>query len=124
MRTSSQQQFVSRRAFLRLGGLPIGLGLVTACAPGLQAPAPTTAPPAPAATSAPAAGGGQLNNGQAVTLRLASWQWDDPAYKPFWEQTTAAFTEKYPNVKFEKYAFPIDQLFDKLNTDFAAGSPP
>jgi multiple sugar transport system substrate-binding protein len=52
---------------------------------------------------------------------LASWQWEDPAYKPYWEQTTQAFSQKYPNVK---YSFPIDQLFDKLNTDFAAGGPP
>jgi multiple sugar transport system substrate-binding protein len=109
-----------RRAVLRMGGLAVGLGLLTACAPGLQAPSPTSAP---AATSA-AAGGAQLNNGQPATLRLASWQWEDPAYKPFWDQTTQAFSQKYPNVKFEKYAFPIDQLFDKLNTDFAAGSPP
>jgi multiple sugar transport system substrate-binding protein len=119
-----------RRAVLRLGGLTVGLGLVSACAPGLQAPPATVAPAAgaaatPASADKPAAGGAtQLNNGQPATLRLASWQWEDPAYKPFWDQTTAAFTQKYPNIKFDKYAFPIDQLFDKLNTDFAAGSPP
>jgi multiple sugar transport system substrate-binding protein len=125
---------LTRRGLLRLSGVALGLGLVSACAPGLQSAAPTTAP-APAAqpttastaAQAPTAASGsttQINNGQPVTLRLASWQWDDPAYKPFWDQTTAAFSQKYPNVKFEKYAFPIDQLFDKLNTDFAAGSPP
>jgi multiple sugar transport system substrate-binding protein len=123
-----------RRALLRGGGLAIGLGLLTACAPGLQAPAPTAvtaAKPAPAATAGATAAARpaastpvQMNNGQPATLRLASWQWDDPAYKPFWDQTTQAFTQKYPNITFDKYAFPIDQLFDKLNTDFAAGSPP
>ncbi|MCA1646630.1 MAG: extracellular solute-binding protein, partial [Chloroflexi bacterium] len=115
-----------RRAVLRMGGLAVGLGLMTACAPGLQAPPPTVAPAATSAAKPAAASSAatQLNNGQPATLRLASWQWDDPAYKPFWEQTTAAFSQKYPNIKFEKYAFPIDQLFDKLNTDFAAGSPP
>jgi multiple sugar transport system substrate-binding protein len=116
---------LTRRGLLRLGGAALGLGLLTACAPGLQAPAATPAPTAPAATPAAAAATApQLGNGRPLTLRLASWQWDDPAYKPFWEQTTQAFTQKYPNVTFEKYAFPIDQLFDKLNTDFAAGSPP
>jgi multiple sugar transport system substrate-binding protein len=124
---SSERRF-TRRSALKLGGVVVSLGLVAACAPGLQAPAPTIAPAAaatPASASKPAAGGAtQLNNGQPATLRLASWQWEDPAYKPFWDQTTQAFTQKYPNIKFDKYSFPIDQLFDKLNTDFAAGSPP
>jgi NAD(P)-dependent dehydrogenase (short-subunit alcohol dehydrogenase family) len=124
---------VTRRGLLRLAGVALGVGLLSACAPGLQAPSPTAAPPpaanpttgtaaAPTTGAATQAAGApaQVNGGQPVTLRLASWQWDDPAYKPFWEQTTAAFSQKYPNVKFEKYAFPIDQLFDKLSADFAA----
>jgi multiple sugar transport system substrate-binding protein len=124
---------LSRRALLRGAGVAIGVGLMAACAPGLQAPPATPVPPSPtqapanaAAATTPAAGGtpAQLNNGQPATLRLASWQWDDPAYKPFWDQTTQAFSQKYSNIKFDKYSFPIDQLFDKLNTDFAAGSPP
>jgi multiple sugar transport system substrate-binding protein len=123
---SSRLRSVTRRGFLRVGGIAFGVGLLSACAPGLQAPSPTQAPASANAGSTPAAGGspGQLNNGQPATLRLASWQWDDPAYKPFWDQTTQAFSQKYPNIKFDKYSFPIDQLFDKLNTDFAAGSPP
>src|SRR5579884_291675 len=123
---------ITRRGLLRMGGVALGLGLLSACAPGLQAPPPASTPApapttvaAPAPAAAPTAGApAQVNGGQPVTLRLASWQWDDPAYKPFWEQTTAAFSQTYPNVKFDKYSFPIDQLFDKLNTDFAAGSPP
>lgn len=118
---------LSRRALLRGAGIAIGVGLMAACAPGLQssssptqAPASSSGAATPAAASSPA----QLNNGQPATLRLASWQWDDPAYKPFWDQTTQAFSQKYSNIKFDKYSFPIDQLFDKLNTDFAAGSPP
>lgn len=130
----SQVRPVTRRGFLRMVGLAASATLVAACAPGLQTPssqptpgsaaagAPVTGAASPA-TAAPAPGSAGVGS-QPVTLRLASWQWDDPAYKPFWEQTTKAFSEKYPNVKFEKYAFPIDQLFDKLNTDFAAGSPP
>ncbi len=59
-----------------------------------------------------------------VELRLASWQWEDVAYKAFWEGTTKAFTEKNPSVTFKHFGFPIDQLWDKLNIEIAAGSPP
>lgn len=59
-----------------------------------------------------------------VTLRLASWQWEDPAYLPFWEGTTDAFMEANPNVTIERFAFPIDQLWDKINLEVAAGTPP
>jgi multiple sugar transport system substrate-binding protein len=111
------QHRVTRRNFLGLAGTAASAALLAACAPGLGS-APAGKPGE--STPAPAAGVPK----EPVTLRLASWQWDDPAYKPFWEGTTQAFTEKYPNVKFEKYAFPIDQLFEKLNADLAAGSPP
>ncbi|MBK8023114.1 MAG: sugar ABC transporter substrate-binding protein [Chloroflexi bacterium] len=60
----------------------------------------------------------------AVTLRLASWQWEDPAYLSFWEGTTDAFMEANPNVTIERFAFPIDQLWDKINLEVAAGTPP
>lgn len=59
-----------------------------------------------------------------VTLRLASWQWEDPAYMPFWEGTTDAFMEAHPNVTIERFAFPIDQLWGKINLEVAAGTPP
>ena len=32
-----------------------------------------------------------LAQDEEVTLRLASWQWEDPAYLPYWEGTTEAF---------------------------------
>ena len=44
---------------------------------------------------------------EPITLRLASWQWEDPAYMPFWEGTTDAFMEANPNVTIERFAFPI-----------------
>lgn len=59
-----------------------------------------------------------------VTLRLASWQWEDAAYLPFWEGTTDAFMEEHPNVTIERFAFPIDQLWDRINLEVAAGTPP
>jgi multiple sugar transport system substrate-binding protein len=59
-----------------------------------------------------------------ITLRLASWQWEDAAYLPFWEGTTDAFMEANPNVTIERFAFPIDQLWDRINLEVAAGTPP
>jgi len=61
---------------------------------------------------------------EPVTLRLASWQWEDAAYLPFWEGTTEAFMEEHPNVTIERFAFPIDQLWDRINLEVAAGTPP
>ena len=61
---------------------------------------------------------------EPITLRLASWQWEDPAYMPFWEGTTDAFMEANPNVTIERFAFPIDQLWGKINLEVAAGTPP
>lgn len=63
----------------------------------------------------------QSNN---VTLRLATWQWEDPAYAPFWTGTTQAFMEANEGVTIEPFAFPIDQLWDRLNLEIAAQTPP
>lgn len=113
--TDNDRPNLTRRHFLRLAGLASGMGVLAACGPGLGPSASQAPSPAAAAFTNPS---------QPVTLRLASWQWEDPSYKPFWEQTTEAFSQKYPSVKFEKYSFPIDRLFDKINADVAAGSPP
>ena len=59
-----------------------------------------------------------------VTLRLATWQWEDPAYTPFWHGSTEAFAEANPGVTIEPFHFPIDQLWDRLNIEIAAGTPP
>lgn len=90
----------------------------TASQPAAPAAQPTVAAPAQAAQPAAKAALAPAK------LRLASWQWDDPAYKDFWEGTTKAFTEANPGVTFDRFAFPIDQLWDKLNTEVAAGTPP
>ena len=65
-----------------------------------------------------------IGQDEEVTLRLASWQWEDAAYLPFWEGTTDAFMEENPNVTIERFAFPIDQLWDRINLEVAAGTPP
>lgn len=61
---------------------------------------------------------------QPVNLRLATWQWEDPGYMPFWRGSTDAFTEENQNVTITPFAFPIDQLWDRLNVQIAAGTPP
>ena len=60
----------------------------------------------------------------STPLRLSTWQWEDPAYIPFWHETTAAFMEANPGVTIEAFNFPIDQLWDRLNIEIAAGTPP
>lgn len=60
----------------------------------------------------------------AQELRLATWQWEDPGYAPFWHGTTDAFMADNPDVTITPFAFPIDQLWDRLNVQIAAGSPP
>jgi len=59
-----------------------------------------------------------------VTLRLATWQWDDPAYKPFWAGSTDAFAKDHPGVRITPFNYPIDLVWDKINTEIAAGTPP
>ena len=59
-----------------------------------------------------------------VNLRLASWQWEDPAYLPFWAGTTDAFMEANPGVTIERFSFPYDQVWDRINLEVAAGTPP
>ena len=60
----------------------------------------------------------------AQELRLATWQWDDPGYMPFWRGSTEAFVAANPGVTITPFAFPIDQLWDRLNVQIAAGTPP
>lgn len=60
----------------------------------------------------------------STTLRLSTWQWEDPAYAPFWTGSVAAFEEANPGVTIEPFNFPIDQLWDRLNIEIAAGTPP
>jgi len=59
-----------------------------------------------------------------VMLRLNTWQWDDPAYRPFWSGSIDAFEKDHPNVRITPFYAPLDLLWDKLNTEIAAGTPP
>jgi multiple sugar transport system substrate-binding protein len=70
------------------------------------------------------AASGVLQAQDDVTLRLSTWQWEDPAYLPFWHASTEAFMEANSGVTIEPFNFPIDQLWDRLNIEIAAGTPP
>ena len=61
---------------------------------------------------------------EEINLRLASWQWEDPSYGSFWEDTTQAFMDANPGVTIERFSFPIDQLWDRIDLEVAAGTPP
>lgn len=106
---------MKQQRLVRFASMALVAAVLAACAG--AAPAPTAAPAAPAKVEAP-------KPAAPVKLRLASWQWEDAAYKDFWIGTTEDFAKKNPNVSFEKFSFPIDNLWDKLNTELAAGTPP
>ena len=106
---------MKQQRLVRFASLSLVAAVLAACAG--AAPAPTAAPAAPAKVEAP-------KPAAPVKLRLASWQWEDAAYKDFWIGTTEDFAKKNPNVSFEKFSFPIDNLWDKLNTELAAGTSP
>ncbi len=106
---------MKQQRLVRFASLSLVAAVLAACAGAAPAPAPAPAPTTKVEAPKPAA---------PVKLRLASWQWEDAAYKDFWNGTTEDFAKKNPNVSFEKFSFPIDNLWDKLNTELAAGTPP
>lgn len=61
---------------------------------------------------------------EKITLRLSSWQWTAPGFGDFWEATTKEFMDKHPNIRIKKYYLPYAELWDKLNVEIVAGTPP
>lgn len=110
-----------KRQIVLLLTLMLVLALAVGCA---AAPAPDSGAAAEADDSATTESDEGAADEGDVTLRLASWQWQDDAYLPFWAGTTDAFMETNPNVTIERFGFPIDQLWDKINLEVAAGTPP
>ena len=108
---------MKQQRLVRFASISLVAAVLAACAGAAPAPAPAPAPAATTKVEAP-------KPAAPVKLRLASWQWEDAAYKDFWNGTTEDFAKKNPNVSFEKFSFPIDNLWDKLNTELAAGTPP
>ncbi len=106
---------MKQQRLVRFTSISLVAAVLAACAGAAPAPAPAPAATTKVEAPKPAA---------PVKLRLASWQWEDAAYKDFWNGTTEDFAKKNPTVSFEKFSFPIDNLWDKLNTELAAGTPP
>ena len=79
------------------------------------------APVAPAA--APSEEGAAADEGGAVTLRLASYGLGD-AWNAQLQETVDGFTADHPELVVEIEFRPIDAYWDKLQTEFAAGTAP
>ncbi len=105
---------INRRTFLRNAAVSIvGLGLV-ACAP-------ATAPGAPAAES-----GGDASAqpaGDQVNMAFVS-QTINEGHITIRDKWSQEFMEANPNVKIDHQTVPGDQYATKLQTLFAAGTPP
>ena len=111
---TTTQQGLSRRRFLGLvGGSSAAAFLLVAC------PAPAAAPAAPVSGSEAAA-----PVAAAVTLEFLAW--GDPADIPAWEQITALYMERNPNVtiKLTPVADPNANFYPALQTAIAGGAPP
>lgn len=59
-----------------------------------------------------------------TTLRMVSWQVEDPAFGPWWRSVIAEFETKHPGVKVEFTSVPRESFADQMTTLFASGSPP
>lgn len=119
---------------LVLTSVLISLLVITACsAPATpvpqptQPPAPPTQPPAPQPTQPPAPKPTQppapTAAPQPVTLNLAI-QGEDRNELDVYKQTIAKFEAANPNIKVNIDWLPWDPYHQKLQTQFAAGTPP
>jgi len=117
----SEEKKLSRRSFLRIGGLVGGAAALAACAqpqaPAAPAPAATTAPAAPAPTEKPAEAPAAKPAGVTVKIHAISGGNYDELYKliPAWEQKTGNKTE----FVFKGNGFETDK---RLVQDFAANT--
>lgn len=59
-----------------------------------------------------------------TTLRMVSWQVEDPAFGPWWRSVIAEFEKQHAGVKVEFTSVPRDSFADQMTTLFASGSPP
>ena len=57
-----------------------------------------------------------------TTLRLVSWQVEDPAFGPWWRSVIAEFEKQHPGVKVEFTSVPRESFADQMTTLFASGS--
>lgn len=59
-----------------------------------------------------------------VTLRMGTWQADDPAFGPFYKEAIAAFQKQNPDVEIALEHSPSSAYWDKLLTQIATKNAP
>jgi multiple sugar transport system substrate-binding protein len=59
-----------------------------------------------------------------ITLRFPSWQQDEPGSSDWFKARIAAFQDSHPGVTIDFTKIPVNEVADKLTTQFAAGDPP
>lgn len=83
---------------------------------------PAAATPAAAGTPTAASTGSTGGSNMSGTL---TWSfWGDPNELPPNDKVIAAFNQKYPNIKIDKFHEPWASYFDKIQARFAGGNPP
>jgi multiple sugar transport system substrate-binding protein len=107
---------VSRREFLKLGGMGLGAVVLASCAQATEEP-PVDAGPAEQPTEAPPA---------AEPVSVVFLAWGDNADIPAWEKLSELYMERNPNVTIEMttVADPNANFYPKLQTMIAGGTPP
>ena len=59
-----------------------------------------------------------------ITLEFPTWQGEDPAFAPWWNELIAAYEEEHENVSIDFYQIPFDSYVDQMTTRFAASDIP
>ena len=106
MITQSEQQTLSRRAFLRAGAMTAGAALLAACAP--------------AVGPGSQAGGGAQPAAAATTLRLSAWA--DVQDAVVYENMVNAWQARQSDYQVTVEQYP-GGYYEKIQANFAAGSP-
>lgn len=72
-----------------------------------------------------ACGGGSGDaDAEGISLEFPSWQAEDPAFGPWWEELIAAYEADNPDVAVDYYQIPFDSFVDQMTTRFAANDQP
>ena len=109
-------RFIGRRTS---GGLIAGVLLISGCGTATPSPTATSGATSAAASASPGAPGPSLTT-EPVTLSLWIFEGEEGILPKFKEGFEAA----HPNVTLEITQIPEDLYVTKLDTAFAAGSPP
>jgi multiple sugar transport system substrate-binding protein len=113
---------VDRRHLLRVVGLGSAVSLLSAC--DVFAPAAPTPTPRPISQNRPTAVPFQSTGGP-VTLRVVNAIFGYQGGKQAFDGILAGFREQHPNVTLDiDYLADSQAVVDRVNADFAAGTPP